>query len=69
MKLETLVGQVVRVKVPGVVGKKQSAVLLAVSRDGSIGYLRTTKNRFKIQARDYEIFPTPFGRELAQRIC
>lgn len=70
MKLEDLVGQRVRVKDRRIVGKKHSALLLAVSRDGSIGYLRLTKNRSKIQANHYEIFPIAFGLEMAQRnVC
>ena len=61
MKLKELLGQIVRVKDRRVVGKKHSALLLAVSRDGSIGYLRLTQNGSKIQARDYEIMRIAFG--------
>ncbi len=66
MSLETLIGQIVRVKDRHVVGKKRSARLLAVSRDGSLGYLRL-KNGSKIEARADEIAPTAFGFEMARR--
>ena len=67
MKLQELIGQRVRVKDRKIVGKKHSAVLLAVSRDGSMGYLRLTKNRSKIEAHSHEISATVFGVELAHR--
>jgi len=67
MKLENLLGQIVRVKDRRIVGKKHSALLLAVSRDGSIGYLRLKKNGSKIAAYSHEISPTAFGLELARR--
>lgn len=67
MELDKLLGQIVRVKDRHIVGKKHSALLLAISHDGSVGYLRLTKNGSKIQARDYEIFATAHGLELAQR--
>lgn len=67
MNLETLVGERVRVKDRRIVGKKHSAILLAVSRDASVGYLRLTQNGFKIEARADEIVATAFGRELANR--
>lgn len=67
MKLEELIGQRVRVKDRKIVGKKHFATLLAVSHDGSIGYLRLTKNRFKIEAHPHEISAMPFGLELAKR--
>lgn len=64
MSLEKLIGQLVRVKDRRIVGKKHSAILLAVSRDGSVGYLRLqTKAGGKIQARHDEILPTAFGLE------
>ena len=61
MNLQELIGQIVRVKDRRVVGKKHFALLIAVSRDGSIGYLRLTQNGSKIERRDYEIKPTAFG--------
>lgn len=64
MSLENLIGQIVRVKDRHVVGKKRSALLLAVSRDGSIGYLRTRKGG-KLQACGDQILPMAYGVELA----
>lgn len=67
MNLQTLIDQIVRVKDRRTVGKKHSAILLAVSQDGLTGYLRLTKTGATIQARRDEILPTPFGLEMAQR--
>jgi len=69
MKLETLIGQLVRVKDRRIVGKKHRAILLAVSRDGSLGYLRLCSSKAtKIERRPDEILPTAFGLEMATRI-
>ena len=66
--LANLIGQVVRVKDRRIVGKKRSAILLAVSRDGSIGYVRLrNKAGTKIAARREEICATAFGLEMARR--
>lgn len=67
MKLDQLIGQIVRVKDRRVVGKKHSALLLAVSADGSTGYLRLTQNGSKIERQQHEIVATAYGAELAQR--
>jgi hypothetical protein len=66
--MRNLIGQIVRVKDARVVGKKRSGLLLAVSRDGSTGYLRLTKTGSKIEARSDQILPTAFGLEMARRI-
>lgn len=68
-KLADLVGQLVRVKDRHVVGKKRSAVLLAVSQDGARGYLRLTKTGTKLEARADEIVATAFGEEMARRVA
>lgn len=67
--MRNLIGQLVRVKDRRIVGKKHSAILLAVSSDGSIGYLRLrTKRAPKVQARADEIIPTAYGLEMARRV-
>lgn len=70
MNLETLIGQLVRVKDRRVVGKKHRAILLAVSRDGSRAYLRLCSPKAtKIEVRPDEILPMAFGAEMARRIA
>ena len=67
--MKNLIGQIVRVKDRRILGKKRSALLLAVSRDGSTGYLRLCSLKAtKIEARHDEILPTAFGLEMARRI-